>query len=314
MRGEALDKQPWTFRNIVIRAAVTVGTLASGFQFFADGNTQVLSGISAFNGQAVPAFQLLWPDNTQAKLNRISDFGFQTNKVVPKSSSDIIIAFFPLDRFLTRTLKNLYKKDPAAFFNPLEMVLDAKYEKDFLPLFRGVAGISSTEENSKIKQRLMNAFDHYNRANDTQRTQHSAPIDADDDKLLRLLSSVSLNNIRVIVGGVLTVDRMSVPPVIASVTLDDDLATRSKGVVHKATIEGAFLDGGEVGFYDDKGKFFLPAMTIERDKKSTDKRLEFTYLPAADLAAPDTIGVVRVTKVAGEQGPHAAWKAPMTLR
>ena len=33
VRGESLDKQPWTARNIMVHTATIVGTLATGFQF-----------------------------------------------------------------------------------------------------------------------------------------------------------------------------------------------------------------------------------------------------------------------------------------
>jgi fido (protein-threonine AMPylation protein) len=214
--GSAGSK-PWTARNIVIRAAITIGTLASGFQFFADGNTQVLSGISSYNGQGVPAFQLFWPDNTQARLNRISDFGFQTNKVVAKSSSDIIIAFFPIDRFLTNSLKAIYKKDPAAFFNPLQMLLDDKESQLFLPMFKGVGGITMTAKNDAIKATILEAFSHYENTSTAQKTAHSGPITANDAAILGALAKVSLTNIRVIVGGIMTVDTLAVPAVVSSV-------------------------------------------------------------------------------------------------
>jgi hypothetical protein len=63
-------------------------------------------------------------------MNRISDLGFQTNKVIPKASSDIIVTFFPLDRFLTPGLKELFIKSPALFFSPYALQFDPKGKKE----------------------------------------------------------------------------------------------------------------------------------------------------------------------------------------
>ena len=297
VRGEAQDQQPWTARNIAIRAAITIGTLASGFQFFAGGNTQVLSGIASYNGQAIPAFQLFWPDNTQARLNRISDFGFQTNKVIAKSSSDIIIAFFPIDRFLTNSLKTIYKKDPAAFFNPLQMLLNDKESRQFLPLFKGVGGIAATASNDVIRTTILEAFNHYESATTAEKAAHSGPITVNDAAILGALGKVSLTNIRVIVGGIMTVDTLAVPAVISSVMLEEVIATRSALGTHNASISGSFLEGGKVQFFDTKG---VPLTSIDTvtvdDKKSSDKLLKFTYNIPTALAPPDTLAMVKVVK------------------
>ena len=312
VRGEAQDQQPWTARNILIRAAITIGTLASGFQFFADENTQVLSGISSYNGQAIPAFQLFWPDVTQARLNRISDFGFQTNKVIAKSSSDIIIAFFPIDRFLTKSLKTIYKKDPAAFFNPLQLLLNDKESQLFLPLFKGVGGITTTASNEVIKAAILKAFNDYETATTAQKAAHSDPISPNDVAILGALGKVSLSNIRVIVGGIMTVDTLAVPAMVSTVTLEDAIATRSAAGTHNASISGSFLEGGKVQFFDTKG---IPLASIDTvtvdDKKSSDKLLKFTYDIATALATPDTLAVVKVTKNTNDGSMTSS--APVTV-
>ena len=86
VRGELQDQQPFTARNWIVRSAVAAGSIAAGFQFLTM-DTDIIKGISSYGNQLIPALGLLWPDNTQARINRISDFGFQTNKVIAKSSS-----------------------------------------------------------------------------------------------------------------------------------------------------------------------------------------------------------------------------------
>jgi hypothetical protein len=131
-RGQLLDARPWTARNITIRALQAVASIASAYAFAITDKDSV-RGITAFSGQVVPAAEAFWPDSTIGQMNRISDIGFQVNKVVSKQSSEIIVAFFPIDRFLPTTLKKLFLKNPAPFFAPYTMLLDAAPQT----LFRG---------------------------------------------------------------------------------------------------------------------------------------------------------------------------------
>lgn len=93
VRGEALDAQAWTARNWAMRLLQFFGVVATGSDF-AFAEVGILKSIGAYTGQVVPAAQVLWPDGTIGQLDRISDFGFQTNKVIAKEASDIVVAFF----------------------------------------------------------------------------------------------------------------------------------------------------------------------------------------------------------------------------
>jgi hypothetical protein len=106
VRSELQDAQQWTARNWTVRSAVLVGTTAVGYQFLFGQN--FAQGANAFNGALIPGLQQLWPDNLQAQINHISDFGFGTNQVIPKNSSAAVVAFFPLDRFLTPDLQQVF--------------------------------------------------------------------------------------------------------------------------------------------------------------------------------------------------------------
>src|ERR1700728_2215370 len=107
IREELLIEQYWTTRNWVLRALQAAGSVATGFTFAASSQSWI-QGIGAFNGSVIPAYQQFWPDSTVSQMNQISNVGFQTNKAIAKQSSDIIVAFFPIDRFLTPDLKSLY--------------------------------------------------------------------------------------------------------------------------------------------------------------------------------------------------------------
>src|ERR1022692_3013096 len=123
VRGELLDAQNWTWRNTTVRVLTLFGSMASGYSFSIK-ETGFIKGISAFGGIVVPGFATFWPDETVSQLNRISDFGFQTNKVISKQGSDIIVCFFPIDRFLTESYRKLFVKNPSVFFSPLEALVE----------------------------------------------------------------------------------------------------------------------------------------------------------------------------------------------
>jgi len=122
IRGELQDASTWTWRNGIIRAAVLVGAVASGIPAF--GSKNAIKYVSAYNGQLVPGTQVFWPDGTVPQLNRVSDFGFQTDKVIGKESADVVYAFFPIDRFLTPGMRNIFLNAPALFFAPAQLFVD----------------------------------------------------------------------------------------------------------------------------------------------------------------------------------------------
>jgi hypothetical protein len=129
IRGEMLDAQQWTLRNWTVRSLTAVGSIAGGFAFPFSGD--VAKGIAAFNGEVVPGAAALWPDGTVNQINRVTDFGFQTNKVIPKQAADVLVAFFPIERFLTPGFKKVFLKDPAALFVPYQMMSDPETVRDF---------------------------------------------------------------------------------------------------------------------------------------------------------------------------------------
>ena len=138
-RGELLDRQPWTLRNLSLRALQTAGSIATAYTFSIS-EKGIITGIGAFNGEVVPALNALFPDGTVGQMNRISDVGFQVNKVIPKDASDIIVAFFPLDRFLTPGLKKLFLKSPALFFAPYALMFDKEARQLLAPQMAGILG------------------------------------------------------------------------------------------------------------------------------------------------------------------------------
>ena len=129
VRGQLLDAQAHTFRNQFMRYLILAGNLAGAFTFSLN-EEGIIKGIAAATGVGIPGLATAWPDRTVEQLNRVSDLGFRSNKLVPKESSEIIVCFFPIDRFLTPGFKKLFLKSPALFFAPLSMLADPGIESE----------------------------------------------------------------------------------------------------------------------------------------------------------------------------------------
>lgn len=129
VRGQLLDAQTWSKRNWTVRLLTLAGSLAGAYSFSIK-EKGFLKGIAAFNGVFVPGVADAWPDGTVAQINRVSDFGYQANKVIPQQGSDILVCFFPIDRFLSPGFRRLFLKSPSLFFAPLQMLLDKTIERE----------------------------------------------------------------------------------------------------------------------------------------------------------------------------------------
>lgn len=347
VRSDLQDAQQWTARNWTVRTAVLVGATAVGYQFLF--GQDFARGSNAFSGALIPGLQQLWPDNLQTQINHISDFGFGTNHVIPKNSSDVVVAFFPLDRFLTPDLQDVFRRAPSAFFNPSEMLLDSTYSTVLLNMLRRAGALShdvvperpkhcwnkapgrcwvltddQTGNNKADAKRVSDAIMRYEQF----RLSHSTPADiskrADADSkrvddmadackaaptdnpptnfnsndclILTLLDKVSLNKIRVVASGIMTVDTRKVPSTITAIqfaseptaasTWEGPATTGSQAPQHTATLLGTFLAGGTPALAatdkDDKVLSEPPLAMLTVDYlRSDDNHLAFTYtLPA----------------------------------
>ncbi len=263
VRGEALDAQQWTSRNWTMRALTLAGVLATGSEFaFKEQN--ITKAISQFTGQVVPGAATFWPDGTVPQLDRISDFGFRTNKVIPKEGADIVVGFFPLDRFITPTLKKIFLKSPALFFMPAAAFVDPKTDRrlkemmtKLLPSSAGTAptltAILATREGKAM------------------------------------LDGISLNNVRVWVSGIMAVDVDTIPARIDSITFDGTPDWTKSGTI-TGVIHGALLTNGQPAIAEDL-KLDPKAVTAG----STDTELHFS-LTLPEGGVPGCTLTFHVTK------------------
>ena len=283
-RGEMLDRQPWTFRNITIRGLQMLGSVASAYTFTLS-SPHAIKSISAANGEAIPALENFWPDGLIGQMNRISDVGFQVNKIIPKESSDVIVAFFPIDRFLTPGFKKLFLKSPTLFFSPGTVFLDKKAaamlrpdiefllgnenknnaQKAYTDLAKYVALNSEVEELERRIQKMDQDASKRNQGletnglsevefqrhldilhkklNTTQEELGNSSCKDGCAAILSYLDRISLNNVRTVVGGIMTVDVNTVPATITGVDLDGGNTNPknwAKGE-HLGSINGSYL-------------------------------------------------------------------------
>jgi hypothetical protein len=233
-RGQLLDRQPWSFRNVLMRSLEAVGSVATAYVFTTT-NTDVIRGVGAFTGHVVPAMQTLLPDGTIGQMNRISDVGFQVNKLIPKDSSDIVVAFFPIDRFLTPGLKRLFLKSPALFFATSALLLDPEAQHALAPIVASTFNSDVGAARTSLAQLPAKVI-----SGDAQ------GLTEQQKNILRFMNAVSLDNIKVVVGGIMSVDVSTVPASIVSVDLDGGNSSPnnwSKGA-HVGSIKGSYLLNG----------------------------------------------------------------------
>ena len=235
-RGEALDAQPWTRRNWAMRSLQFLGVVATGSEF-AFKEVGIVKGIGAFTGQLVPASQALWPDGTAAQLDRISDFGFRANKVIPKEASDIVIAFFPLDRFITPELKKLFLESPAVFFVPAAALVDKTARGKIIGVLQNLIGAGQVRSDESVESLLSNS------------------------KIKGLLDGLSLSKIRVRVGGTLSMDIDTVPASVDSVIFDNpNLAWNGKNPI-TGIAQGSLLSNSQLVIAESK-QFGIQVQTV----------------------------------------------------
>jgi hypothetical protein len=143
VRGQLLDAQMWTKRNWTMRLLTYAGNLAGAYAFSIS-EQGIVKGLNAFSGVAVPGLREVWPDNTIEQLNRVSDFGFRSNRLIPREGSEVVVCFFPIDRFLTPGFKKLFLKMPALFFAPGQLLADKTVRPDVVRALGEDLGIDHT--------------------------------------------------------------------------------------------------------------------------------------------------------------------------
>jgi hypothetical protein len=290
VRGELLEAQPWTLRNWVIRSLVAVGSIASAYTFTTS-RMATVQGIGAFNGQVIPAAEAFWPDPVVGQLNNISDLAFRVNKVIERQASDIIVAFYPMDRFITPGLKRLFISSPAIFFSPDSTLLDPDARRQMERFIKPLLPPDTSIDSLALSEPLIAAGGCLKGA--------ASPAPPIACNMHAVLKGVSLNNVRVVVGGSMTVDVDSVPAVINSVELDTPSTGTLGAALAKAgdvtgVIEGSFLTGGQPSIVEADQDGIKNVVAVQDG--STDSELHFKMTLSKPLTAEDKKLTFTVTK------------------
>lgn len=265
-------------RNTVVNGLVLVATAAGGFAFL--GPTGFSQASGAFSSEVIPGLQKFWPDRSIDQQSNILKYGYQDKLVIAKENPGKTYAFFPIRRFLTSGLADLYKTEPALFINPAELYFDPVLSnvtkgscqhlksaeckavsnlKDTLARLLNVGekeGQISTED---VLPDLESPcfYGKYDKTIDPP-GETDCSLDRKDtgDKaklkqiqtLKSTLASASLNSVRIVVSGIMTVDVETIPATITNVTFDKQSEGASfwKDTNHKQTgvIEGKYLSNG----------------------------------------------------------------------
>jgi hypothetical protein len=130
--------QTWSWRNQLIRYLTAAGAIASGVVWRAGPTANGPKYISTITGTAIPAIGVAIPDDFIGRLNLLNDSGFRVNTVVPKQSAAVVVAFFPLDKFFTPTLKKYFLQNPSLFFSPNLLLTEDASRKDLLNVLKRV--------------------------------------------------------------------------------------------------------------------------------------------------------------------------------
>jgi len=319
VRGQALNAQTWTWRNGIVRGLTLAGSVAGAYAFTVSG-TKYPKAVAGATGTFIPGLGTFWPDQTIDQINRISDLGYQTNKVISKQGSDIIVCFFPIDRFLTEGFRELFLKYPALFFAPYEMLVDKKVQGEVLKVVpEGFFGIKFDEMTKALPCYLekhkpavpQDASKPGTKEGGTGTAAEEIPKTggtgcqiADGTKLaLDALARVSLNTIRVVVDGVMTVDTTTMRAKIDSVVIDKDTETGTWTVSEGATgptvtgtITGSYLTSGTPVIQEAKADQITKVQAVTEG--SNDQTLKFSFVLGKGLNAGDhlTFVVEKATK------------------
>ncbi len=284
VRGQLLDAQTDTWRNRFLRWLTLAGNLAGAFTFSLN-EQGIVKGIAAATGVGIPGVATAWPDKTIDQLNRVSDFGFRSNKLIPKQGSDIIVCFFPIDRFLTPGFRKLFLKSPALFFAPLQMLVDKKVKADadaalgdlfkdfgfdFLALKKALPCYMTIKHGGRTTTGYDFCLDYFgleikkNPVTHQELEPRTFGVKSGSDAKFKLflglefLGSVSLNRITITIDGVMSVDVNTVAARIDEIEFDkiadcgdaDGQCSwrnvAANGGVRTGVIRGAYLSGGKV--------------------------------------------------------------------
>ena len=346
----------FSHRNFVVNGLVLVGTTATAFSFLAPPG--FAQGTAGFTGAFIPALQKFWPDKTIDQQSNVLKYGFQEKLVAAKEDPVKTYAFFPIERFLTSGLVDLYKREPALFLNLAEAYLDPALSTSDSPWhFHWVTRIPKSEkrinalskeidpviisfleppdlkkpdtkitcdsmgsgtvnvgcaQSNELRARVVGDmfsacyYGPKDPSSSTADPKSAQPLYDDDCELIfgdpatktkvteirkvkDFISHLSLNSVRLVVSGIMSVDVETIPAVLTKVDFDQQTGAppvfEDIPSTHTGVISGKYLTDGKPvinaikvpGIGSPKVGDYIDSSTLAADaKSSTDTELHFS--------------------------------------
>lgn len=262
VRQIALEGQLDYWRNRLSRYMHGIATIGGGLANLHLGK-DLPAAVAAFVGGPIPAFEFAFPDKTQGQVNLLNDLAYTVNKVVPKNSGVIVMAFFPIERFLGPKLTPYFLKAPSLLFSPQQYLLADKYADFFENIYDRIADCPDAP---KTRPDKLNP--HKNRCFE------------------RLIESLTLDRVRIVVDASYVVETQNVAAQITTVNVDDTWARACNAGEITGSIIGQFLTGEAVSITIDKAADLgINPATIPAGSTDTKLNFKFTLQKAVP---PDT--------------------------
>jgi len=223
VQNEVTEDSIFSPRNLVINGLTLVGQVAQGYAFV--GSAGAAMGIGAYNAAFVQNLAKFWPDRRLDQEKFLLSLGYRTDQstAIAKDDHGSYYAFFPLATFLKPSLIKLFLDDPAVFINPAEALMpigkdstDTKSLTDFLlKIVRAIPNNSSIDENTLLIDLA-------------SQCPGDKCLYKDPDKVVRVVAEkylfghASLNSVKIVARGVMTIPVDSVPPTIDTVKFDNE--------------------------------------------------------------------------------------------
>ncbi len=194
--------------------------------------------VAAYTAGAVPVFEDIFKDAAEDQINLLNDLAFRINVLIPKESSITVTGFFPMTRFLSSDLAEIFKKEPALFFSPGQYLITSggrsKSKIDFDKFFNRLL-------DRKTSTKPLCKNDGSNK--DNCLTADVRLNEKTNLELKTLLAEVSLNHIYVVASGEFVANVDAAAPQISDLAFEKpvtDMATFGQA----GTVTGTLLGTG----------------------------------------------------------------------
>ena len=257
--------------------------------------------VSAY-GVVPSVFEDIFRDPTDDQVNLLNDLAFRMNLLVPKESAVTVTAFFPMKRFLSSQLQELFVNEPALFFSPQQYLIngpDKKTGTDYEALFKKLLATyadTSLQGQVQCKARQVNNTT----CGQCQIFANWTPVETNELNVVKncalfeLLQEITLNNIYLVGSGEFVADINSVAAQITGVTFDTTgIAAFGQSGTVTGSVTGQFLSGADIKLSNGDA---LGVKIVKVAQGSDDKTLKFTLTLSKAIPPGTKLGFIAFKK------------------